>query len=708
MRTILKFIVAILLFGSIGGYFYWQHKKKAVIKSSIQDAINKKTDSLYYIHYDSSYIDEINGNASFYNVTLQSDSAQKEILKRTDSLPDALFNIRIDEVKAEGIDVAGLLQSQNVASKKIVLNKPNIHIINTGNDTAKLYSSKDTLELYQKILGKFESIRADIIQINNGTVLITNIAGKPLATFENINITLNNFLVDKKHSYQSVISYFIKDVRATIENIQLISLKNNTSINIEHLDYNAINKTLSIEGIKQYKINNFNPIIDLKKILLTGLSTDSFILAQQLRATSVNCDGGLITINRVEKKSENKNTSVLFTSSLIDGMQVGSAKLGKTNIVIINQSEPNKTPFVLNDVEFDLTKSLKVSDQGTVNDLINNAQWKLRSSGFTIFTNDKLYKFSATGINIDNTNSFIKIKKIILLPQLSEAAFMKQRSIQGDRYDFVFNDIELQQVDFKKLLNENKIEVQQATLQPILKIFNDRLLPYDMQSKVGKYPHQSLQKLATLVYINQLKINNGNIVYKERGRESETTGSVNFNNINASISNLTNIQERITQNAECRVIASTLFLGTGKLSTEWRLPLSITDSTFTVTGRLQQMDAKQLNKVSVPLGMTFIKKGLINDLTFNFTGTNYSSKGEVVFLYKDLNIKVLKKNKEDELVDKDLTSFIANLIVKNSNPQNGVVRSGAIDFKRDISKSFFNFLWKSVLNGAKKTASGKK
>src|SRR5205085_7197436 len=110
MKKLVKILLIVIATGMVGGYIYWQFNKNKFIKGTINKAISKKTDSLYYIHYDSSRIDEINGNATFYNVVLQSDSAQKALLKRTDSLPNALYNIRINKVAVTGVDIAGLLE----------------------------------------------------------------------------------------------------------------------------------------------------------------------------------------------------------------------------------------------------------------------------------------------------------------------------------------------------------------------------------------------------------------------------------------------------------------------------------------------------------------------------------------------------------------------------------------------------------------------
>ena len=77
MKRFLLFIVLLIIFVISTIYIYWQYNKKGIVKNVIQRTLTDKTDSLYYIHYDSSAIDEINGNAIFYNVVLQSDTLRQ-------------------------------------------------------------------------------------------------------------------------------------------------------------------------------------------------------------------------------------------------------------------------------------------------------------------------------------------------------------------------------------------------------------------------------------------------------------------------------------------------------------------------------------------------------------------------------------------------------------------------------------------------------
>ena len=57
----------------------------------------------------------------------------------------------------------------------------------------------------------------------------------------------------------------------------------------------------------------------------------------------------------------------------------------------------------------------------------------------------------------------------------------------------------------------------------------------------------------------------------------------------------------------------------------------------------------------------------------------------------------------NDLAKKDLLSFAANGFMKNSNPGNGKTRSASMSISRDISKSFFNFIFKRILEASKKT-----
>ncbi|CAN5479766.1 hypothetical protein BH11BAC3_BH11BAC3_00410 [soil metagenome] len=705
MKKSLKIIILILIVAAIGGYIYWQYNKRNLVKDKIENTISDKTDSLYFIKYDSSAIDEINGNVSFYNVVLQSDSAQKKLLNRTDSLPNALYNIRVAEVTAKGIDVSGLLQKQNVAANKILLIKPVIQIINTGTEQPKPFTKNDTLELYKKILGKFNSIQADTIQVINGTVLLTNKIGEPQTTLENINVTLNNFLIDESKNYESIISYFIKDVRATVENIQLPSSANNTRINIEKLDYNAVKRSLDIAAVRQYKLKDMNPIINLENVHISELNTDAFIIQQRLKAGSVSCAGGLITIYKNKQSDGGKkgNKEINLSSDLIDQAQVGTINLGHTKVIIINKDDPSAKPFVLNNVKFSMFSPIKINEGATLNNLINNAQWELSADGFSFDTKSGTYNIAIGDFSINNVSATAKIKQFLLKPLLSEEQFGKHNKVAMDQYNLKVDNIVLSGLNIKKLMANEGLELATASLEPTIKIFNDKTLPDDNLSRLGKYPQQSLLKLDMPIYIKTLKIKNGLVSYRERGEKSALVGNVFFSGINATVSNITNIPALIKSNPALTLDATAKFLDKGSLSTHWSLALNTNAGIFHIDGQLDKMSALSLNPVTEPLALASIKQGTIDKVKFKIDGDNYKASANVLFLYHDLKLDVLKKEEDKkELKKKGLVSFLANALVKNKNSNTD--NSENITYERVMTRSFFNLVWKTIFTGAKKTA----
>jgi hypothetical protein len=692
---------------AVAGIMYWQYNKKKIIKDSIANAIAKKTDSLYYLHYDSSHIDELNGNATFYNVMLQSDAAQKALLNSADSLPNVLYNISIREVAVVGVDIRGLMKKQTVAAKKIVLLNPMILIIRTGADQQKPYTKNDTLELYRKILGKFSSIKTDTIQVSNGTLLITGRSGKVQTTVEKINIILQRFLVDSTKDYQSILSYFINDIHITVDNIQLPVAKNNTRINLEQIDYNAYKRSLEIASIKQYQLNNMHPVVDLKNIRVSNLNTSAFIIQQRLKAGEISCDGGLITIyaSKGSGVSKSGDESLELSTDVIDQAQTSGINLGSTKLLIVDKANPNKLPFVLNNVRFKVTQPIKIMEGTTINNLINNADWQLSADAFSFVTKDKLYKITVGDFIVDNAASVVKIKSILLKPLLTEEQFVNQSRHQNDLYNLTVNNVELSGVNTKRLLSSKELEVENASFEPVMNIFNDRTLPPDSSSKIGKYPQQSLLKLGSPIYIHNASIRKGMVSYREKALKSRLTGNVFFSDINASLSNITNIPGRIKVNNLLKLHATAKFLGAGNLSTDWQFPLNAGNGAFTINGQLKGMNAVTLNSIIEPLAMASVKEGQIDELKFTIDGTDRKAAGNILFLYHDLKMEVLKKDNDDELKKKALLSALANALIKNENANASNRKS--INYERDITKSFFNLVWKTIFAGAKNTVLGK-
>jgi len=701
LKKLIRIILIVVVIAVVGGWFYWQYYKKSIIRDKIENAVSKGSDSLYFIHYDSSSIDEVNGNASFYNVVLQSDSLEKQLQQYDTAAAATVYNVRIAEVIVKGADIPSLINNSAIDAKSIRIVRPVVYIINSGKKEKKLLNRNDSLAIYEKLLGKFKRIHAGEIIIENGNLNLADKTGTPHTSLKDISIQLKNFRIDSTKDYENIISYFIKDIVARVNEVYIMGENRQTIFT--GVEYNAPAKFIKIQKFQQ-KNNQNEIVIDINNTTINDISTNSFILNQELKAEELISEGGLLTFYRSPKKDANAgdNDEIEIDNNYFDNALLNTVSIGNTKIVIHNKAKPGEAPLTLTNVKFAATDIQKLYSGTSIKNLISKSNWILSADGFSFMSANKRYKMNVGAFDINNVNSSMRIKSFSVTPMLTEEAFVKSLKYQNELYNMNFKNIELTGIDTRLLITQKRFEAETAVLQPTINIAMDRTVTPNPASKVGNYPHQQLQKIKFPFRVKKVTIKDGMVAYKERSAESRQTGTVFFKNINGTISNITNIKDLISQSNLLVLDATGSFMGVSKFNTVWKLPLNTANGAFEVSGVAGAFNAEALNPVIEPLGMASIKKGQVNKLTFNMNGTDNVAKGSATLLYDDLKIELLKSDSGDTK-KKGVMSIVANALMKDKNPQNGVIRTEEIDYPRDIHKSFFFLLWKSIFSAAKKT-----
>jgi hypothetical protein len=109
-------------------------------------------------------------------------------------------------------------------------------------------------------------------------------------------------------------------------------------------------------------------------------------------------------------------------------------------------------------------------------------------------------------------------------------------------------------------------------------------------------------------------------------------------------------------------------------------------------------NALLLNELTQPMSLARIEKGTINRINFRTVADTAVSNGHLEFNYENLKISLLKK-KGTEYDKKSVMSLLANVLVKNKNKQSSDMRVADVKVKRNIYKSFFNFIWMTIFTG---------
>ncbi|HVI47280.1 MAG TPA: hypothetical protein VM802_20550 [Chitinophaga sp.] len=326
-------------------------------------------------------------------------------------------------------------------------------------------------------------------------------------------------------------------------------------------------------------------------------------------------------------------------------------------------------------------------------------------------SHDSLYQLNIKGISYDAAERTLHAGQLEIQPRYDKAAFQQRNGVQQDRYEVLLSNISIENLNPILLLQEQKLWAQRVNINAgKLHIYRDRRLPMPPGNKLGKYPNQLLQQLKLPVKIDTLTGNNIDVQYTEVSPDSGEEGAISFGRVNGRLTNITNIDSMVKINNHCIADVDAVFMQSGKLTAHFDFTLQSPTGSFSVNGQLKDMNGKDLNQVTEPLGKVEIRSCNIRDLNFNISGDEYKASGTVKLLYDNLKIALLQHNNGQKgYIRQGLKSFVANImVIQDSNPlPGGKIRVSTPAYKRDIQKSFFNLIWKTLFTGVKETVGAK-
>lgn len=292
------------------------------------------------------------------------------------------------------------------------------------------------------------------------------------------------------------------------------------------------------------------------------------------------------------------------------------------------------------------------------------------------------------------------LKTIALIPQYPKDEFAQKSKKHQDWTEFALNELKCTGVDYAGLINNNTLSVDSLSFAAgHLASYKNRQVWQEPRVKPMLY--QTIQDLPIAVAIKEIVFADLDIEYYELAQEGDTQGVVTFTNGAGTVRNLTNIAEG--HDRFCTVDMSAGLMGNGRMHALFHFPVSADDDHWDVRGSLGNTDLKTLNAAIEPLANVKIKSGTVESVDFHIAGTSVHSHVELTMLYNDLSVAFLKRH-EDGRERKFLTFIADGMVLHKDNPgHHGKVRTGEAEFERDPHKSMYNYLWKSLFAGVKKT-----
>lgn len=291
----------------------------------------------------------------------------------------------------------------------------------------------------------------------------------------------------------------------------------------------------------------------------------------------------------------------------------------------------------------------------------------------------------------------LNISGLKIIPKYSKVEFDKRQKLEADRFDLhipqvIMNNFSWDFVGDKLQLQSAKTRIENAEFY----VYRNKLLPDDTSFK--PLYSQKLRNLETKLKFDKINILNSSIFYEERSVAGKPPGKIRFSNLNAEITNISNWDLETKNLMQTTIKAKAKFMGESKLNIDMEFNINDPEDKFNFSGNLAGISAEAMNSFLKP-ALNIEVNGKISSLYFNFFGNNDEALGDTRLQYHDFKVDVLKK---DGFSKNKILSGLANLMLKNK-VANKKMDQKNISAIRDKTKSFWNFLWLCIRNGALKS-----
>jgi len=305
------------------------------------------------------------------------------------------------------------------------------------------------------------------------------------------------------------------------------------------------------------------------------------------------------------------------------------------------------------------------------------------------------YLFSIDALKYNFGEDHLQISNLKYKPTVNKLTLANSFIYNTEVYDLDIKEIKIYALDFEKILSNKGLFIDSIQLSQLnIEIYKDKRKPFDL-SKRPKLPHQKLKTLKMPLLIHKISANDSELIYEEKLEHKDVLMKVTMKDLNINMFNITSVKEY--RNAPLKIDLNTQLMGKANLNVDMLLPLADDQNTFFFSGYLGPSKMTSFDSAAIPaLGLNVLN-GQIENISFQGSANNFTSKGSMKMLYHDLEAEVFKKKTAEK---NDFLSWSVKNLVHKSNPgNNGEVREATMKFERVMYKGFGNFLWKTLQNG---------
>jgi hypothetical protein len=455
--------------------------------------------------------------------------------------------------------------------------------------------------------------------------------------------------------------------------------------------------------------------ISFTSLHITGLSALDFLHKDKIDLDTIFITAPIIEVlhkrrsyNEAKRQRDSALTFYQTLTQQFRSISINAIVAQQGTFITKNLSQKNKTTK-FSHVKIFISKLLiDSSTQYDKKRFLFSREVELSCKDYVSRTPDSLYFFKAASISVLATKHTMTAKHVALEPRGNKHEFQKKLSTRNDMFTVKFPEIVCNDIDWWALANGESFSSEETHIyNGFIGDYLNRALPSGPDSRKDNFPQQILMRVSQKINIQKLHVHKLNVSYEEYSPQSMQSGTIYFDNINATLNNVTNMPDSIKANKLFTCSGSGFFMHQIPVTARFKFDLSkARTGDFSADLHVGAMDKTIVNPIAEPLGMFTLKSGTIQQATAHIRGDNFKAKAKMVMLYNDLHVTPLKNpDSTGNLKKKTLAGFVANtFFIKDANPSLGdSPRTPEVIAQREGGGTFFNFLWKAIFTAIVKT-----
>lgn len=432
----------------------------------------------------------------------------------------------------------------------------------------------------------------------------------------------------------------------------------------------------------------------ISTINIKGISIWSILFSKKIKASKIIISEPKIVLFKENERALNnpKSISESVVKPFKNTISVSDIYLLNASLKII--STKSKLPsLIVNNLTFKLEDV--VLDDETMEDKIpfNYTDFDFVCDS-VYFRANEFYHLKAE--HIKSSKSQLTIENFKLLPAYSREEFVRKIPFEKDIYSVSVKAVSFLNMDWGFQEDDFYFHTKSIILDTVNANIYRSKMPNDDLSKKPLYS-KLLRDIPFKMQIDSLLIRESILEYEEEKTFEKGAGSLVFSQFNMAVTNIcsgykTPKLSNVDINVNCR------FMDVSPLKVDWQFNVLDETDGFTIKGTVLNFPANELKPFTKP-HMNVDVEGKLDQVYFNFAGNDVRSNGDFAIEYRNLEVTVYKKNSRREK-NKFLT-MASNLFVKENSEEK--IKEAKVEVDRIQEKSFFNFLWRNIGEGLKKT-----